>query len=208
MPIPELKIIPASSGIADKFVCHRPYRIDPIRAVDVTVETLELRSGWIFWGNHESKIKLIHLKNYLVNLNKYLQDIVDTYSTEHLEHTVGFHMRRTDSRASIHHSPDALFWKSARQIIAGGKKIFLATDNTNTESEMKRLFGNSIITYPKRQTLKNRWPREFDQIATEDDLIDLFLLAKTEYVIGSFSSSFSEMAIMLNGSARSVILKG
>jgi hypothetical protein len=72
---------------------------------------------------------------------------------------------------------------------------------------IKDQFGDAIIIYPKRQALEQRWPRRFNRIAAEDDLIDLFLLSRTEYILGSYWSSFSGVAIAMNGSDRCKILK-
>jgi len=47
----------------------------------------------------------------------------------------------------------------------------------------------------------------FDPVVAEDDLLDLFLLALTEYVLGSYWSSFSDIATAMNGSTRPKILK-
>jgi len=127
-------------------------------------------------------------------------------SRSNLIDVVGFHMRRTDHKKSIRYSPDEMFIERAKSIINSGKRIFLATDNIQTELLMKRHFGLHVVTFPKRQSLERRWPRVFDQIAAEDDLVELFLLAKTEFIVGSYFSSFSGMAIALNGSKKNEIL--
>jgi hypothetical protein len=206
-PLPDLKVVGAGPPIVDKQERHYPMRLDPNRTADVTVEHLELHSGYVFWGSHESPIKLAQIRPFLPSLCARLQQVVDAFAERHLHNTVGFHMRRTDSAPSIKHSPDALFFERAIAVIAAGKRIFLATDNTDTELTMRQRFGDSILTYPKRRPLDQRWPRAFDPIAVEDDLIDLFLLAKNEYVLGSYWSAFSGLAILLNSSEKCAILK-
>jgi hypothetical protein len=131
---------------------------------------------------------------------------VDEFAARHLTDAIGFHIRRTDSRQSIRSSPDDLFIQAGRKILAAGGRIFLCTDNQSTEKKFRSLFGSDVITFPKRRKLPERWPRDFDPVALEDDLIELFLLTRTRYVLGSFWSSFSGLAIALNGSRRSRIL--
>jgi len=205
--VPDVEII-QNLPQPDKVARHQPRHVDPTRTVDITVRTLQLHSGQIFWGSHESQIQLHQLVEYVPRLNSRLQGIVDDFAKRNLQNTVGFHLRRTDQAQSILHSPDVLFFRKANEIISEGKKIFLATDNLKTIKKFRRKFGDMIIVYPKRTELEKRWPRpQFDQMAVEDDLIDLFLLVKSEYIIGSHFSSFSCMARALNGSPKSAILK-
>jgi len=186
---------------------HMPEHINPARTVNVANEVVRLRSDQVFWGIHEKPIQLKDVLNDLPKLSLRLQKTVDSFRGEYLKNAVGLHMRRTDHEKAKLNSPDALFITRAREVISCGKVIFLATDNIDTEQMMKRLFGDAIITFPKRQNLKRRWPRGFNQTAAEDDLMEFFLLAATEYIVGSYWSSFSGTAISINGSPRCEILK-
>src|ERR1700742_2829399 len=142
--IPDLEFIDAPySGTADKKVIQRSYEINPTRAVDVTVKSLELHSGFVFWGSHERPIRIGQILPYLPTLNSRLQDRVDEFKSCHLKNAVGFHIRRTDHKHSIYQSPDNLFFEKAREVISAGKKIFLATDNLDTESKMKNRFRDA-----------------------------------------------------------------
>ncbi|MDQ3623175.1 MAG: hypothetical protein M3463_11890 [Verrucomicrobiota bacterium] len=206
-PIPDVEIVRSRLSTVATRIVHRPMHVDPTRTVDVSVETLEVRSQYVFWGSHESEIELFEIREYLPSLSARLQEIVEEFSANHLKNAVGLHLRRTDNKKAIEVSRDALFFSEARALVSVGKKLFLATDNATTEAAMQKLFGDAIITYPKRQALDRRWPRPFNQTAAEDDLIDLFLLSRTEYILGSYWSSFSGVAMALNGSERCRILK-
>jgi len=162
---------------------------------------------YIFWGSHEAPIDYSDIKNYIPSLNSSLETIVNQFSKQFINNVVGFHIRRTDSSASLKHSPDILFLDQAKQTIESGKKIFLSTDNIETEKQFIKLFPNDLLIYPKRCKLKRRWPRAFNKAYTEDDLIDLFLLGRSEYVLGSSWSSFSSLAMTLNGSSQCKILR-
>jgi hypothetical protein len=51
--------------------------------------------------------------------------------------------------------------------------------------------------------MAERWPRAVSRSAdVADDIIDLWLLAACDFVIGSSLSSYSRLAIVLNGSDR------
>jgi hypothetical protein len=115
---------------------------------------------------------------------------------------VGFHMRRTDHRAAAAISPDRLFFRAARSARREGEAIFLATDTPGTEARLRQYIGGGIVAYPKAPGLWPRWPRSFDLAETVTDYVDLLLLAACDYVVGSWGSSYSSLAIALNGSPR------
>ncbi len=120
---------------------------------------------------------------------------------------VGLHMRRTDHVAAIALSPDWLFVRSAQEIIDRGKAIYLATDNGATEAKMLSRFGRRTIRLSKNWTPAQRWPRAFNLEETIADYADLLLLASCDYVLGSADSSYSMLAMALNGSPRSRVLR-
>ena len=70
-------------------------------------------------------------------------------------------------------------------------KFFLATDSPDVEESIKSNYGDRIITHDKtlaRNTVSGM----------QDSLIDLYCLARTNRIIGSFYSSFSEVAAKIN----------
>jgi hypothetical protein len=72
---------------------------------------------------------------------------------------------------------------------------------------MQARYGPRLIHFPKADPARRRWPR--DATATVDvveDLVDLWLLAACEFVVGTAHSSFSRVAALLNGSPRCVAL--
>ena len=205
-PCWDVTLVRHPRDVPDKVITHHPYQTGGQRLVDVGVRSVRLYSGYVFWGSHESPITLQDVMPYFPVLNARLQRAVDEFSAARLENAVGFHIRRTDNHRSTNRSPDELFLRLGRRVVESGRKVFLATDNLATEALMKQSLGEAVITYPKRQQMEIRWPRSFDQTATEDDLIELYLLAKTQCVFGSFWSSYSRVAIALNGSSKSKIL--
>jgi hypothetical protein len=187
-------------------LCVRSTRLPPgtaprERTIDVRTRIVKLRTGLIFWGHDEQPISISDLPNYVPRLHPRLEAAVEDFASRRLAGAVGFHIRRTDHKDAIRQSPDHLFVQEAERVIDSGKRIFLATDNLSTEQMMVRRFGPSVVIHPPRKVLASRWPRpQFDALALEDDLLDLFLLVRTEYIVGCQQSSFSALAMALNGS--------
>jgi len=206
-PMQNIEVAASWESDDAQYIEHQPTHIDDNWAIDITLPKVKIRSGYIFWGSHEAPIEVATTKEFIPRPSARVQEIVDQFSEQHLKNAIGFHLRRTDNKVSALNSPDALFIECAEHVVSSGAKIFLATDNVATEAEMKRLFRDSVVTFPKRQKLDERWPRPFDPIAMEDDLTDLFLLSKTRYVVGSYWSSFSQIAMALNGSPECRVLK-
>jgi len=131
---------------------------------------------------------------------KVRQRMEDFAKSQPLSNAVGVHIRRTDNVRSIMGSPDSLYFHEIDTRIPDTRPLFLATDNDHTRMLMKQRYGDRIVEYLKNPRLVKRWPRRFSLSDTIDDLVDLHLLASCESVIGSAYSSFSKVAIMLNGS--------
>ncbi len=172
-----------------------------LRAIDVRAPTVKVRSGVAFWASDEPRIHNSELRDFYPRLHPRLEEVARDFTAARLTSAVGMHIRRTDNEQSIRASPDRLFIEEGAEIVGQGKQIFLATDNLATERMMVERFGDSVVTYPRRKIMAQRWPRtSFDPVALEDDLLDLFLLGRTEYVLGSRWSSFSGLAMAMNGS--------
>lgn len=101
-------------------------------------------------------------------------------------HTIGMHIRRTDNTGSVLRSPDRSYFKAGDRLVEAGHQLFLATDNQETSRLIRRRYGEKVIEYPKSSSLEQRWPRNSSS-AQEiiDDIVDLWLLASCEFVVGS-----------------------
>jgi len=147
------------------------------------------------------------LRNWLPQPSERISMIVRSFVAEFLNDAVGMHMRRTDHRPAREGSPDDLYFAEASRLADEGRKIFLATDNRETEEMMKNRFGSSIIIYPKNPMLNKRWPRSYLPDEVIHDVVDLFLLAACDYIIGSAFSSFSRIAMLYNGSSNCKLIR-
>ncbi|MBK0377763.1 O-fucosyltransferase family protein [Mucilaginibacter segetis] len=77
-------------------------------------------------------------------------------------------------------------------------QFFLTTDDASVEHTLKEIFKERIISHPKelsRQTV----------LGMQDAVSDIFTLSNTNKILGSYWSSFSEVASFIRGAELEVI---
>ena len=136
---------------------------------------------------------LIYLKqlNPLKSIQKEINNFEKKYN---LKKTIGVHIRRGDfadrkiSPGRV--SSDEKFIERMRELIKENfkTKFFLCTDSKAMEDKMERIFPKKIIKFPKTSFIRT------DVRATQEGLIDLFLLSKTKHILGTYRSTFNELA--------------
>lgn len=110
------------------------------------------------------------------------------------ENTIGVHIRRTDNHNSIRYSPDSLFFEQLNRQIERKPNtcIFLATDSDYTKALFAKKYGKRVVTSEKtadRSTVQG----------IEEALAEMYSLANTRLILGSYYSSFSEVASEIGG---------
>ena len=121
---------------------------------------------------------------------------------------IGVHARRTefllnaDGRGMV--SSDERFFERMRQILEKKPKtkFFLATDSKETEQNFIREFGDKIIIFAGKN-----WDKSSKK-SIQHALIDLLLLAKTRHILGTYLSTFTEIAWWLGGFKTNVEIMG
>lgn len=113
---------------------------------------------------------------------------------------IGVHIRRTDHVDSIQKSPIELFYQKLDKDISENSRtgIYLATDSEEVKRAMKERYGERIRTSDKQA----------DRSSTEgirDGIADMYTLARTQKIYGSFQSSFSEMASQIGGAPLEIL---
>lgn len=105
---------------------------------------------------------------------------------------VGVHIRRTDNIASIKHSPLELFYAEVDKDVDGNSNtsIYLATDSVEVKNKMKQRYGKRLICS------ENSVSRNSVE-GIQGGVVDMYTLARTNKIYGSFQSSFSEMAAQI-----------
>lgn len=101
---------------------------------------------------------------------------------------IGVHIRRTDNLASIRQSPIELFYQKLDEKIKedGKVAIYLATDSEEVKREMKERYGDRIFCSGKKA---DRGSLE----GIREGITDMYTLARTQKIYGSFQSSFYEL---------------
>lgn len=117
---------------------------------------------------------------------------VDRITATFNAHTTGIHIRRTDNIQSIRLSPLSLFIARIEEEILQDPKanFYLASDSPDDKAELIRMFENRIHTHPF-VTARN------SAQGIRDAATELYVLSRTQKILGSAWSSFSEIAAQL-----------
>lgn len=103
------------------------------------------------------------------------------------EHLVGVHIRRGDHEKSKQVSTLDVFIQAMNNQPAS-THFLVATDSSKERQELIKIFGQERLTFPanalSRMTLRGM----------QDALLDFLALSQTDKILGSYASSFSEMA--------------
>ena len=131
-----------------------------------------------------------------------IRKIVDYLSKKYdVTNLVGVHVRRGDGGFLIGTgslgdiSSDNKFFEKMKMVILRdpSTKFLLCSDSSETEDKFVKEFGDKIVFYPK----KNR--DRTTVLNTQQGLIDLLLLSRTKHIIGTYLSTFNELAWWLGG---------
>ncbi len=108
---------------------------------------------------------------------------------------VGVHIRRTDNRPAIGKSSIEAFIYSMKKELetAPDTMFYLATDDREEESRLRKVFPEKILSNQKRCLQRDSVP------GMQDALLDLYCLAATRKIIGSYFSSFTDIAADIRG---------
>ncbi len=119
-----------------------------------------------------------------------LQQKIDAIISVFSAPTVGIHIRRTDNLPSIGNSSTDAFvtamWEELNK--NSDTYFYLATDDESEESYLRTLFPDRIISNTNKDLSRDSLR------GMQDALIDLYCLASTDKIIGSFYSSFTDIA--------------
>ena len=123
-----------------------------------------------------------------------LKTRIDAIVSQWPSNTIGIHIRRGDNQWAIEHSPIQLFEEYVNKEIEKDNhvKFYVASDDLSCIEYFKEKFGNCIITACGEKTRNT-------VSGIQQAIVELFALSSCKYIIGSYYSSFSEMAAKLGG---------
>lgn len=124
-----------------------------------------------------------------------LQTRIDEMTARFRTSCVGVHIRRTDNQPAIGKSSTEAFLASMRLELEKDPDtmFYLATDDREEETRLREVFPDRILSN------QNRCLRRDSREGMQDALLDLYCLASTRKIIGSFFSSFTDIAADMRG---------
>lgn len=126
---------------------------------------------------------------------KEIADKIDQICDQFSKHNIGVHIRRTDNKPAIgKSSTDAFITSMQKELDKDPDTMFyLATDDMNEEENLRKHFPGKIISNETRELAR-------DSVnGVKDALVDLSCLSRTDKIIGSYFSSFTDIAADLRG---------
>ena len=124
-----------------------------------------------------------------------LMEKVEALTGEYRENLIGVHIRRTDNKPAIGKSSTDAFIRAMEAELNKNESVmfYLATDDLNEEKLLRQRFPGHIISNEGRDLSR-------DSITgIQDALVDLYSLASSKKIIGSYFSSFTDLASDIRG---------
>jgi hypothetical protein len=155
----------------------------------------------------EVECEIFGLLKFNDEVRKISREFIRKYFNKN--NTIGLHVRRTDhvglAKGRGNYTDDDYFFKVIENEIKkdGGVVFFLSTDNRNTQEMFLNKYPKNVVVYKKIEKLEN----SLRHTSLFDTGIDMSLLTYCKRVEGSFHSSFSRIAVMLNLKRRKEIGK-
>ncbi len=137
------------------------------------------------------KFKLLFL---MLKINQDIQDYVNDF-TDSWDDVIGLHIRSWYCDRRRYHS-NKLF-EDAIDALDKDKKIFLCGDNDDVLKHFEDRYGSRIITHPQERF---NHPHKAESglnpsfQTNVDAFIDLLCLSKCETIVGTYASTFTEVA--------------
>lgn len=124
--------------------------------------------------------------------NVYLRQRIQSLIPDSAAPPIGIHVRRSDHVTSIRFSPLHAFFRAADVALDQnqGRQLFVCSDDALVREAFRERYDRQVIISEAALSRSS-------VTAIQDAVVDLFCLARCSLVIGSYRSSFSEMAAML-----------
>ena len=119
-----------------------------------------------------------------------LEERIEMVTALFHSYTVGVHIRRTDHKVVIAANPlDGFIKMMKKQMELHPACLFyIASDDETVKEQMRKLFPGRIITQPNVILSRNSVK------GMKDAVVDLYTLARTNLIIGSRGSTYSDLA--------------
>ena len=171
--------------------CDIIYKEDPLNMdiyklkKDVPGKNVYIKS-FSYWYPSNSPFDFFTLKPAI---KEKVDMLVDKCGTK----KVGVHIRRTDHEICIHNSPTEAFVDAMKKE-SQDTIFYVASDDIRERQKLEEIFGQSRIIYNNNAELSRGTEK-----GMEDAAIDLYALSGMSKILGSDTSSFTEVAGMITG---------
>lgn len=130
-----------------------------------------------------------------------IQKKIDNITKDFGNACIGVHIRRTDHTWAIESSTTNGFADAISRELAKNPTVrfYVATDDIKEENYLRERFKDAIISNTHKTLNRNSIE------GMHDALIDLMCLANTDKLIGSYFSSFTDIAADINGIEKIII---
>jgi hypothetical protein len=118
-----------------------------------------------------------------------LNDRIQAISQQFSPNTIGIHIRRGDNQQSIQHHPSSDYFRfmDAELNQCPDALFYLATDSESLKNQMQKRYGKNLLC------MEGQLRRDSLQ-GMKDAVVDLWCLSATSRIIGSYFSSYSDLA--------------
>lgn len=157
----------------------------------------------------------VNLYNDIIDrleINSDIVEYVNDFTKEWNSDVLGVHIRTWHSDYPRNMWHDNFLFEQEIDKFQSDRKIFLCSDNPQTVDYFKNKYGERIITYPQRLHESSLGSINiFDQYQNNvqlvvDGFIDCLILSKCNTIIGTFCSTFTEVAWWLGKCEAKVII--
>ena len=186
----ELYIIWRKNDSCNGFISKYIEPIKNVNFINKTEDKIDIISSGIVKGYHKinyMKDFPLYLKdNIYQEIRKFLKKIGDKY--------ISLHIRKTDLEENLKkNKPKRTYEEEYIKFIEEnkGKKIFIATDNKDTQNKLKKLYKNRLLVYEDIKC-----SNDLRQTNIEHSIIDLFLCILSYSFKGTHYSSFTRMILL------------
>jgi hypothetical protein len=170
-----------------RIICNDELSTEKLQQIIRSSKNAYITSGIEFYPFDTNKYRKIFVPSSQV------QRRMDEICAEVDDSFIGVHIRRTDNAKAIQFSPIAAFKYELYNIIHSKPeaKFYLATDDDTVKCDFIAEFGTDRIycnCNSAQRTSRN---------GMIDGFAEMCILSKTDHIIGSYYSSYSEAAAML-----------
>lgn len=215
----------------DDLFKHKPFAREldeeELKKLENTVDELEINKTWKFISSSTGnpldfkfgKLKQKEIDEFVDYFKEFeptqeIEDVIDAIVYKYAEdfsagNVIGVHIRKGDYNVSFdgrqHISTEKGFCERMWALIEVNPdyKFLLCTEDEETEERFEKLFGKDKIIYFHKKFRGRDRPE-----AMKEALIDLHLLSKCNIILGTFLSTFTEVAWWIGGCKANVCIIG